>query len=441
MVPALRAAKRGATASRAPLFSPAQPTKPIPMSILKKTGLNQRFLNKKIPTSKKQQIKIWLEDVEKGNIVVPPELLLRTYLSLGKAPPPHILQGSIIGTALGPKNISRQIKKLCRISQIIEADASLSGLLDALKKSYDPKTGYRMFGKIISDLQKDWMQWVDKRGGILAESTQVLLMNLFTFLLMRAMASSGAHERTETKRNKESIGLMETLSVLSLELASRSTSMKTLTLWLEQVGGIGEKHTDSFIEDVVYKDKNRIQLFEQTIERIPSLVEKLAHDGHVESMKAIARSMEHIPGADAKFRETLQEIWNSGPGVLTEEVQTFIRSFLKMEHGNLSSGKLILADPSEGLHIHHLATALMCSWEAREETPRTSEAFSILYGLAQKVFKLKIYGDVGNTVQFDPKIHELRGVVGESGNVTIRRPRVEWSDGSHSRVIIRAIVE
>ena len=408
--------------------------------ILHLVGESGSPLNKKIPTSKKQQIQIWLKDVEKGNIVAPPELLLRTYLSLGKSPPLQTLQGSVIGKALGPKNIPREIRKLCQISQIIDADASLSGLLDVLKKSYDPQIDYRIVGKIISDLKKDWMQWVDKRGGILAESTEVSLMNLFTFLLKRTMATSKAQERTKTKRSKKSINLMETLSVHSLELVSRSTSMKTLRLWLEQVGGIGERDADS-LEDFVYKDKNRIQLFEQTIERIPSLVEKLVHDGQVESMKAIARLMEHVPGADAKFRETLQKIWNSGPGVLTEEFQIFIRSFFKMENGNLPSGELILADPSDGLHIHHLATALMCSWDARQETPRTSEAFSVLYGLAEKVFKLKIYGEVGSIVQFDPKIHELQGVLGENGNVTIRRPRVEWSDGSHSRVIIRAIVK
>lgn len=387
----------------------------------------------KIPTSKKQLIKAWIADNGDQNVLTQPEILLRAHLSIRENPPPQMVQASTIIGALERGDILRYSKRLCLSSQIIDATALFVGLKTAFEKS-TYQTPFQLIRKIVPSVRK-WLKWVDSIEGCLTETTEIALIDFFALLAQRAAPSKGL----SGKKLKSVEKMITPLFEFSLGLSAKSPHLKTLIQTMNLIGFIGEKFSISLLEDVL-EDENRHRLLEQTIKRIPDHVKESAYKGRVDRIEDMSRAVRRVYTANMQFRKTICELWEKEAGTLTEEVRQFIREYLEISQG-ITPKSITLADQSESLQVAQLATSLLSSWEAREDSARATNAFHLLHSVAQKFFNLKICGQVKSIVQFDNRVHEFPGTPIGEGQVVIIRPWVEWTEGSHTKVIIRAIVE
>lgn len=387
---------------------------------------------KKAPRNKKKQIKAWVADSK--NISVQSELLLRASLSIGENPLPHILQASTIIHALEPLDIIRYAKRLSLSSQTIEATAVFVGLQTALQESAAAETPSQLVRKIVASVKK-WLKWVDSAHGNLTETTETALLDLILFLIRKVAPSKKLSGKKLEKFKK----MILPLSDLSLGLVAKSLFPETLIRTMRLLRIISENVSISFLEEILEDDK-RYQLLEEALGRMPTYVKKAAYDGRVDRLETMATSVTLIPSADLRFQAVIREIWDKKSAVLTDEVQKFIYEYLKIDQG-FAPRAITLADRSEDLRIPQVASALLSSWEAREDSLKGAEAFKVLNAVAQKFFNLRICGEVGNVIEFDSRVHEFPGAPIGEGQVVIVRPWVEWTEGSRSKVIIRAIAE
>lgn len=126
------------------------------------------------------------------------------------------------------------------------------------------------------------------------------------------------------------------------------------------------------------------------------------------------------------FIKNLQRIWNSQGATLNEDTQSAIKNILFGEPIVQKTFELIKEEDSSG--VRQLATALISSWEARNDGDRALDAFNLLSSIAEKFFNLKLGGDVGAIVNSNKVAHEaLDGIVlPDNIKVQIIRPWVEW---------------
>lgn len=387
----------------------------------------------RVPKDNKKQIKDFLTGSRYSKISAQSEIVLRTHLSIGITPPLQTIKASTIVAALELGDILRHSKRLCFSLKTIDAYELFSGLLIAVRNVADQPPDH-LIRKIITSIRK-WMKWLNKEGGVLTEQTEAALMDLFIFVVLKAAPSGKLSREKINKIEKMITPVLE----FSLDISARSPFWGTFMRVMKLLQIIRKRYSSSFLESVV-EDEIRHQLFEETVKRMPEFIKMLAGEGRLDKMKEMAEAVRDIYFADTKYRETIHALWDADKESLIEEVQHFIIEYLNIDEGIKPKG-IILADKSEAMYVSHLATSLLCSWEAREDSQKAKDAFNILRSVADKFFHLRICGEIRCEVKFDPQFHEFPDSAIGEGQVSIVRPWVEWLDKSRRKVIIRAIVQ
>jgi len=98
-------------------------------------------------------------------------------------------------------------------------------------------------------------------------------------------------------------------------------------------------------------------------------------------------------------------------------------------------------DTDADVNLERMATLLLASWDAREEGEKSHHLYKTFSGICRTGFNLVLAGEPGQSLSFDPSLHEASAkqvLPGET--VTLVRPWVQWVKGSAVRVIVRALV-
>lgn len=384
--------------------------------------------------SKKQQIKAWIIDEKQGQVPEESDLLLRAYLSVGDRPTPQVLDASTIAHALQLDDILRHAKRLCLISQSIEAAALFEGLKTNLKELETPQQLPRLIRKARSAIEK-WLQWVDSNHASLTEGTEKALLDIFVFLISQATPSKSMNGRMSKSGERTITPLLD----LVFKVFKKSVYAGNLIRTMKEIEIVAKRCSSSFVENILESESGR-QFLDHVLGSLPGFVRKAASEGRVDRLEDMVSGLNLIPRGDTTIQTAVRKIWEEERGRLSDEVQQFVHRYIEADQG-MTPQPLTLSDASEDLRIPQVGTALLSSWEAHDDSPRAAESFRFLNEVAQKFFNLKICGSVGSVVDFDPKVHQFPNAPIGEGRVVIVRPWVEWAEGSRSKVIIRAIVE
>lgn len=389
---------------------------------------------RRVKGNQREQVRAWMGEISNLSDDLHKKLLLRAFLSIRENPPPNILQAPTISGALIPTDILGYSRRLSICSEAFEASQIFLSLGYYLQERMKAQVQLRMINSIVLGICK-WMNWVESKQARLTAGTEIAVVDLINLLIQKIDCLQKAKGSKRLRIGKNITHLTDLL----LELAVKSNFAETFLKVMGVLKLIGEKISSSIFEKML-EEATRYQLFEQLIERIPIYSKKFLDDGRVDKIRDLAMVVPNIMGADSRFKAFVEDFWKKGGEKLPDEVRKFIRGYLGIIEGTIPMG-IVLADESEGFHIFQLATALLLSWEACADSPKAAEAFNVFKLVAKNFFNIRISEEVGNIVTFDPKLHEIPGTSIEEGQVRVLRPWIEWSEGSKSRVLIRAIVE
>ncbi|MDP2899071.1 MAG: hypothetical protein Q8Q12_21245 [bacterium] len=98
-------------------------------------------------------------------------------------------------------------------------------------------------------------------------------------------------------------------------------------------------------------------------------------------------------------------------------------------------------EATSDVNLDRMATMLLAAWDAKDEGRKSQHVFQILSGICRTGFKLSLAGEPGETSPFNPATHQsIEPSIRSGVIVRIARPRVQWSDGLATRIIIRSLV-
>jgi hypothetical protein len=385
---------------------------------------------KKVLGRDKQKIKAWIKDSVETNIARPPEVLLRSFLSIGEHPTPDVLYASTIKEALNLKDMLRYAKSLCLSSQVIEASALFAAVRITFPERMSTPLPSREVETIVVNTKK-WLQWVRSICGVLTAETEKDLLHLISVLVRKT-----ASKRRQGKQNENT---MISLLDIELDIGAHSSYSETTMSVIEEVSRFRKIAFVSFLDDILH-DEKRSLLWDRILDQIPLHVMQFAKEGALDKIERMGKIACGSSEVESRFKSSLHEIWNEGPALLNEALQEYIRQAIGLAR-TASLNPMTFVDDSENALTHQMAAALLSSWEAREASSRANEAFRQLSTVARKFFNIRIGGEIGRVVEFNARVHEFPHQSAGEGRVRIVRPWVEWDDRSRTRVIIRAVVQ
>lgn len=99
-------------------------------------------------------------------------------------------------------------------------------------------------------------------------------------------------------------------------------------------------------------------------------------------------------------------------------------------------------DVATDVNLERIATLLLGAWEARNEGQKALHLFDLFGSMSRTAFRLSLAGQQGDTVPFDPAVHEVSSGTALQGQlVSIQRPWVQWNEGGVVRIVIKALVK
>lgn len=383
----------------------------------------------RIPAGSRQRLKAWIAEVRGKESLRGDPLVLRACLAVGESPWPQLTQASVITTALEFRDILRFSRRLSRTSVLLDASEVMKALEGELDSSAIKTQMPNQVVRALERLEKG----VGLRSSILSENTEYELLNLVERLIRKLGASSYQIPVKGLGRKR----ILKTAIELSLRVAAKSSSDRTFFRQIDLLRTCKDWIPSSVIEEVL-EDLRCHRHLEALLEKLPHHLNDAARAGRVDKMRDLAEVVNALPMAESMFLSTLNLLWKQAARY-SEDVQRYVNQRLTGQQA-LAPKSISLVEQGQALEIQQLAAAVLASWEARDESSRSAHSFKVLREVAERFFGVKLSGEVGEIVDFDPTVHDFQGARRVEKKMQIARPSVEWQSGSVRKVIVRAIV-
>lgn len=385
-----------------------------------------------LPRNKRLQLRKWLGVTESIEQILSPESHLRALLASGMPIRKELLDHLVISKALNTSDILRYGPMLSVATTTIDS----SVLFQALEKSIrelSPSLSLPSVRNVRRGLQR-WTRWIASGEGVLSPESAIGLIRVLNLVLTRVTKPKGRakklHEATKSfVRTILSLAGHPTNPPLNSELC-----LASLRLLKNARDIVGE---DTF-EDLLTTDDTKTW-FDSIRADLPVVLDGLAFAGCLDDLSELAALSKHLPAVESIVRLSAENLWRTKAALLPGNVQKWLQNYLGIAQ-QVRLGKIEFVSPSERPEIAQLGLALLRAWDARQDSQAAKQAFEVIQDVCRKFFNLRLGGDVGARVRFDPRFHEVDEETKGQGELVIRRPWVEWREGETWRVIIRAVV-
>jgi len=389
---------------------------------------------KKISLSEKKELKVTMKKFLDAEYNIPDNFLLRAYIASGLPIDKKLITFQVISSALSFKDILKNANKLSKKEELIDASALFQSINKSLLKTKSTK--------IVRPIINFTNKWVNKARFFnmqLTNKTEESIIATVNQLTINIPTPKNLNEKTLVKYKK----LINPLFEILFELVSKSKSYDTYILFLQGINNIVKKFPSLFINELLSNDKyyEKLQIFEKNLLKES---EYQILQGHSDKIEEMNKSILESPFSDIHiiFKEGVENVWDTQGATLDGISQSKIRNILYDEQSYIKPFEMS-SRTSISSSIKQLATALISSWDARNEGTLAMDSFKLFSSVAEKYFNLKIGGKVGELTSFSRIAHEpLRNAeISENTEIVIVRPWVELKEPGGKTILIKALVK
>jgi hypothetical protein len=160
-------------------------------------------------------------------------------------------------------------------------------------------------------------------------------------------------------------------------------------------------------------------------------------DGRLKDLQSVLR----LSRTDerTKILSELQHICRTRSSNVLPQLIEFVAE--EVERDKPTRKPLIAADKSQSSDLNYVAVSMLNAWDAASEGERSTQTLQSIRQLARELFNVEFANTPGEIVTYDERQHEITppGSRGTT-NVEIMRPGIQWSDGTRTRSLVRAVV-
>jgi hypothetical protein len=396
---------------------------------------NERNPIGKLSVQEKKDLKSQLRASGSTLTGIPKTLLLRAFLASGKEPLSSLLSVDTISKALTLRDSVKYGGKL--VQKIIafkgsDLFAALALMVGKGRKEAPSLSELRP----VMGFTKKWTTNVLASGGRLSPETEESILDMIRLISEYIKPPKTLDDKAISKFKSQVLPLFETLFLI----AGQSRSYGTYRAVLMTSELLINRYPSLIVNDI-FSDETMTKQVDSFKSNLADGIRDLIREGNVARFMELNRLMGEMLDMRSIFIETAKRMWNSEGASLDIDMQSKIVATLSPDSAVLQQFRF--ARNTDDSSITHLASALLSSWDARNEGPVAVHSFHLFSSVAEKFFNLKLGGEVGTIVKFKRSVHEAVGDVAvlEDTRVQVVRPWVEWASGEKKRIIIRAIVK
>lgn len=368
-----------------------------------------------------------LHRLQNGDLA--PEQSLRGYLAIGRTPPTELLSEVNISKALQISDRVAFLSLLSRKLPTVYGDEAVASILSDLRKFRTAKVE-----AIAAALARIVARWFANGNKVrVAPSTSNRVIAIVEILTRRIGPDHKARSSTLSRNEKALKSLARAAIIWGSDSSDFETILRTLDIvaWNEERFGatLAPEGDDIPFQSAVQR------LFSSAHSKLGYLAEA----GDEKNLEALFRSLERFPSSSQQLKTEVEQLYGIAARY-QKNVQLALSRMTGIAQAESSPVLQIGAADPEALHVTQLASALVRAWSAREEGPKTNEAYEELRVVLADFFGIEIKGSVGSVETFNSRVHEVQLGDKPSGRVRLIRPWVQMSDSQTSKILIKALV-
>jgi uncharacterized tellurite resistance protein B-like protein len=367
--------------------------------------------------------------LEKQPNALAPELRLRAYLAIGRAPEPGLLTSQTLRRALSGSDCASFASLLTTRHVLINADAVLSALEIFVRSDRTIRVE-----RIAGTLARTLTRWRSDKGRMALDSASLrAYIDVLLALLEKARESQS---RSRTKRDMVLAQLVVFAIVDAANVGTSALQFHALKLLTSAYNVIDSELTDALDELEDFRSA-----YHSIVRGAAEQLRRMAASGKSDEFETAASNLLRLKFTEKDARQVLQALYVDR-GQLHGSVQRVLAELLGMVRAEKPAEPDFESGNAPSVQSVQLASALIRSWNAARDSKRSHEAFDELASVLHNFFEIQLKGEPGEIVEFNPLVHELPPSHGSKpSHVRIIRPRVEILDSPVARIVIKALVE
>ena len=364
---------------------------------------------------------------------------------LGSPVPVDLLTAQNIEGGLAAREIVRALNRL----GISEVHTDLSPALQALRTAAARELSTTSESRLISDLNR--------------AVTKKLLQLAGDESAMRPKTKGGRQIPAQLHFTATSISSAADLALWLLrsipETKKRKGIYPTALEWVRTIRALWRRTSHiaaveaalgflrglrSVLTPPVYAALNADPAVVSFLEETSSALTRSAQDallqGRLDDLKILLAIAEAQTGERTRLLLELQHLCQSRSFDIEPHIVEWVA--MNIERDSPKESPPEAADKSQSSALDTVSLCMLSAWDSANEGSRSAGTLEIVRGMARELFNLELVGTNGEIVTFDERQHELvAGTYGRPARAKLIRPAVHWSDGTRTRVLVRAVVE
>lgn len=354
---------------------------------------------------------------------------LRLYLSIGSKPPSLLVD---------PKNISAAIPlddcwKYARLLSVSGRTIDASALLKACRilMGNPGRLNVRRCAKGLLSIAKLWQGM--PAASIPTETTATAFLSAMNTLLdiraeskHQATGKQGIPQQLVAEIVSESFRLLVLYPTVGALLQLADLITKAIT-----------RHFLDFDLVVVAPDGNE-RLVDALWRLLTAELGSAIKAVRLKDLRLLLRAMATFPGKQREFRSMVDDYLNTRDD-LERECRTLISEYsdpIEQEEGDL----VVVPDIGDQVENIELARVVMKAWDLEAGIAQGQELAQEVRTTVDRLFGLRIFGNVGERGEYEPRFHEFEPGAEVSDAVIVVRPGILKVTSHESIVVFKAVV-
>lgn len=399
---------------------------------------------KKAADAKKAELRASLPDLltRAADSAEAAQVALRACSVLRRKPPTVLLTQENIVRALSALEISKSLSLLFRSKDYVDVSPALTALRISGSHGHVPidiksiiqisKAVTSNISKIVGETvksKKSSKQVKEKAEVVFTESTVADASGVVLWIMSR-MFESQASTRTPVLP----LGMR---LVHALELMWRhSEQSKTAGIAVVFFHSLRRAVTKSAYSDL--EDDNEIAAF---IRDANAALLDWSRFALLEGrLKDVQTALQLAKGEErSKILSELQSICRTSPSQVLPQLIEWTAQQVQADKPLPKS--LTAADESQSSDLDYVTVSLLSAWDSATDGARSARTLASIQKLARELFNVEFVNSPGEVIPYDERRHEVtESGYAASADVEVVRPGIQWSDGTRTRFLVRAVV-
>jgi len=359
----------------------------------------------------------------------PPALRLRAAMSINLRPPSELLEPVVIGQALTLEDCCKFFRQLASVRRVLEAGPVLEAIRNLLAQRE-----VSSLRALIARFLRISRYWEGNKGTLAPSAATVaefLSLVEVTFDRRPRVNTRGSQKPNEAKQ-------MARLLAVACGLAAEYPTVDNLLVTLRSL--IATQRRQEILLTQLYDD---VPALADAVSSVRSLaasrLEVAATRAEIDDFRKLLQVLTDFPARKGEKDEVIAHLFEDRARFDT----AISRILWEAVEGNLTPAVTVrLAPSSEPTQADlQLATALLRAWAARDDGPNAREAYEQLRSALESFFSLRLRDHVGETQEYNPRLHEFGFGESPSSKVEVVRPSVDLVQAGEVGVVVKALVK